>query len=69
MNNDQTSLDRACELSGKMDDIHYCASNALGDLLILEEWIGEGKSRKTLAMQSLVVNIEKRLASIMEDSK
>ena len=69
MSNDQSSLDRACELSGKLGGISYEAGSALGDLLALEEWIGEGKSRKTLAMKSLVAKIERRLASILKDSK
>jgi hypothetical protein len=64
-----TDLDRACELSGKLGGISYEAGAALSDLKYLKEWIGGGKSRKALAMKSLSDRIEKRLASILKDSK
>lgn len=69
MSNDQTSLDRACELSGKLGGIKYEAEAALSDLKYLKEWIGGGKSRKAHAMKSLSDRIEKRLTSIVKDSK
>jgi hypothetical protein len=69
MSNEQASLDRACELAGKLGGIHYEAGVCANDVEELLEWIGKGQSRKTRAMQSLCESLKKRLASIRGDSK
>jgi hypothetical protein len=69
MSNDQTSLDRALDYAGKMGGINFEAKRSLEDLKHLKTWIGNGNSRKTLAMRSLVANLEARLGRIAGDSK
>ena len=64
-----TDLDRACELAGKMGGISYEAGQALSDLKYLKEWIGNGTSRKSNCMRSLAERLERRLSSIVKDSK
>ena len=68
MLNDTETFDRLCKLSGKMGGIKYDAGRAKSMLSDLREWVGKGKSRKTLAMLSLINGVEERLTAIIKDA-
>ncbi len=53
-----------CVYAGQMGGIGYDAGYALGCAEELRLWIGKGTSRKTLAMLSLLKQMEDRLKTI-----
>lgn len=79
MSNDNPSLsfdakradeffNKNCIYAGKIGGIKYDAGRAKSMLADLREWVGKGKSRKTLAMLSLINGVEERLTTIIKDA-
>jgi hypothetical protein len=61
-------FNKNCIYAGKLGGIKYDAGYAKGCAADLRAWIGKGKSRKTLAMLSLLKQMEDKLDAIVKDA-